>query len=125
MIHYFNKTNVIKMEKRGNPNFRNRWRSGVTTTIRIPEAFQSIVFYVTEKLDKQLINEVDLERMIDDYISISIKGLSNNKPNDEKVININDFTDKKTNIAIKPSINDFIDSLNDKEKLEVLKKILK
>jgi hypothetical protein len=116
------------MDKRGNPNFKNRWHSGVTTTIRIPECFQSILFYVTEKLDKQLINEVDLQRMIDDYIFISIKGLSdNNKPcNDKNVININDFNDnKKANIAIKPSINDFIDSLNDKEKLEVLKKILK
>lgn len=116
------------MDKRGNPNFKNRWRSGVTTTIRIPECFQSILFYVTEKLDKQLINEVDLQRMIDDYIFTSIKGLSDNtKPfNDKNVIHINDFTDnKKLNPVTESTIDSFINNLNDSQKLEVLKRILK
>jgi hypothetical protein len=106
------------MNKNGNPNFKSRWYSGKTSAIRIPECFQDILIYIAEKLDNQLISELDLHRMIEDYINISIKGLSENKSFNHNEAKIN------TNIK-SITIEEFIDKLDDSQKLQVLNKILK
>lgn len=107
------------MNKTGNPNFKSKWYSGKTSAIRIPECFETILIYVAEKLDNQLISELDLQRMIDEYIDKSIKGLFNKNNNQIEI-------EQKVNDSCQSiTIDDFINSLNDTQKLEVIKKIIK
>jgi hypothetical protein len=115
---YTKENNKKNMNKTGNPIFpKSRWYSGKTSAVRFPECFTSILTYVAEKLDNQLISELDLQRMIDDYIDKSIKGLSNDKKFETKK-NVDDSYKSIT-------IDDFIDSLNDRQKLEVIRKLIK
>lgn len=99
----------------GNPNFKNKFYHGKTKVMRFPECFEEILFYVCDKLDKQLIAEIDLERLIENYINTAInniKGIKTNQPNQN--INYSQI-----------DLDSLLEKMDSEQKLNLLKKLLK
>lgn len=98
-----------------NPNFKNKFYHGKTKVMRFPECFEEILFYVCDKLDRQLIAEVDLERLIETYIQTAIDNIKGiNKPQNNQHINYSEI-----------DLNSLLEKMNSEQKLNLLKKLLK
>lgn len=99
----------------GNPNFKNKFYHGKTKVMRFPECFEEILTYVAYKLDSQLMSEIDLERLIENYIKTALDGIKGiNKPENKQEIN-----------CYRIDLDSLLKSMDDSQKLSLLKKLLK